>query len=74
MMVNGFGYRIYHCGEGCQCMYQTELASPCKIDGRGVLDLYGYKNGNLGKWVGIMLGILLGHRVLGWLVLRLKQT
>ena len=73
-MVNEFGYRTYACGEGCQCMYQTELASQCMIDGRGVLDQYGYKNGNLGKWVGIMLGILLGYRMLGWFVLHLKRT
>ncbi len=74
MMVNEFGYRTYDCGSGCQCMYQTELASQCKIDGKGVLAQYGYKNGNEGKWVGIMLAIILVYRIFGWAVTWLKKT
>ena len=73
-MVNEFGHRNYDCGAGCQCMYQTELASQCKIDGRGVLKEYGYKNGNVGKWVGIMIGIIAVYRLLGWLVTHLRKT
>jgi len=74
MMVNEFGYRTYDCGDGCLCMYQTELASQCKIDGRGVLEQYGYETGNTGKWVGISLGILAGYRILGWMVTYLRKT
>lgn len=67
MLVNEFGHdRTYACGSDCQCMYQTDLASQCMIDGKGILALYGYKPGNEGKWVGIMLAILVGYRLLGW--------
>ena len=74
MMVNEFGSRIYACGPGCQCMYQTSLADQCMIDGKGVLALYGYRVGDEGKWVGIMLAILVGYRVLAWGVNCLKQS
>ncbi|KAL6720473.1 hypothetical protein ACLMJK_002396 [Lecanora helva] len=74
MMVNEFGYRTFDCGRDCHCMYQTELASQCKIDGRGVLQQYGYKNGNTGKWVGIMLAIILVYRILGWGVTWIRKT
>lgn len=74
MMVNEFSERTYTCGPGCSCMYQTELASKCMIAGQGVLDTYGYKTGNTGKWVGILLAIVLGYRLLAWLVLVLKKT
>lgn len=55
-------------------MYQTELAPQCRIAGQGVLDTYGYKTGKTGEWVGILLAIVLGYRLLGWLVLYLRKT
>ena len=54
-------------------MYQTSLASQCLIDGKDVLATYGYKDGNLGKWVGIMVGIIAVYRFLGWTVLFFKK-
>ncbi|KAB8293922.1 hypothetical protein EYC80_009395 [Monilinia laxa] len=48
MMVNEFSERDYTCGSSCQCMYITDLAPECKISGKGVLDLYGYKTGKTG--------------------------
>lgn len=74
MMVNEFGYRTYDCGDGCNCMYQTELAAQCKIDGKGVLQQYGYEDGNVGKWVGIMLAIILVYRILGLAVTQFRKT
>jgi hypothetical protein len=73
MMVNEFAERTYNCGAGCHCMYQTELASKCQISGLGVLDLYGYKTGRTGEWVGILLGIVLGYRLLGWVALVFRK-
>ena len=73
MMVNEFAHRTYSCGADCQCMYQTELASQCKIAGQGVLDQYGYKTGRTGEWVGILLAIILGYRLLGWIALVLRK-
>lgn len=55
-------------------MYQSSLASECKIDGKAVLALYGYRVGDEGKWVGIMLAILVGYRVLGWGFTWLKRS
>ncbi|KUJ23016.1 P-loop containing nucleoside triphosphate hydrolase protein [Mollisia scopiformis] len=69
MMVNEFAYRNYTCGSDCQCMFQTDLSSECLVPGQAVLDQYDYHTGNTGKWVGILLAIVLGYRLLGWLVL-----
>ncbi|KAL8936282.1 MAG: hypothetical protein Q9216_005012 [Gyalolechia sp. 2 TL-2023] len=74
MMVNEFAHRSYSCGEGCQCMYQTDLASQCRIDGRGVLAEYGYSTGKTGEWVGILISIIVVYRLLGWLVTQLRST
>lgn len=78
MMVNEFSSRTYSCAKiegpgGCQCMYQSDLADQCLIRGQAVLDQYGYGPGHMGKWVGIMLAIVFGYRILGWLVLTLKR-
>ena len=75
MMVNEFSGRTYTCGPPpCVCMYQTELADQCRIAGQGVLDAYGYGTGNTGKWVGILLGIVLGYRLLGYLALLVRRS
>ncbi|KAL4955224.1 P-loop containing nucleoside triphosphate hydrolase protein [Aspergillus filifer] len=82
MMVNEFAERAYDCapstgsgsGSACNCMYQTDLADVCQIRGTGVLDAYGYSTGNKGKLVGILLGIIAGYRLLGFLALALKRS
>ncbi|KAH8816310.1 putative ABC transporter [Xylogone sp. PMI_703] len=71
MMVNEFSERTYSCDSSCHCMYQTELAPQCRISGKGVLAQYGYSTGHTGEWVGILLGIVLGYRLLGWAALAL---
>jgi hypothetical protein len=73
MMVNEFATRVYTCGSSCRCMYQTNLASRCQIAGQGVLDQYGYRPGNMVRDVGIMLAIIAGYRIAGWLVLRFRK-
>ncbi|KAA8644032.1 putative ABC transporter [Aspergillus tanneri] len=72
MMVNEFAERVYSCGEGCNCMYQTELASQCLIQGKGVLNHYGYSTGRTGKWVGILIGIIAVYRLFGYVALVLR--
>jgi ABC-type multidrug transport system ATPase subunit/ABC-type multidrug transport system permease subunit len=80
MMVNEFGSRSFTCappnnpGDSCSCMYETELADQCLIAGTAVLDNYSYSVGDSGRWVGIMVCIILGYRALGWLVLWLRRT
>lgn len=74
MMVNEFEGRTYDCGLGCNCMYVTELASQCKIDGKGILDAYGYKTNRTGEWVGILIAIVAIYRLLGFIVLAWRRT
>lgn len=74
MMVNEFSRRTYACDHNCVCMYHSPLATQCQIPGQAVLDTYGYKPGNTGKWVGILLAIILAYRLLTWLVLQLRRT
>jgi hypothetical protein len=61
MMVNEFADRVYSCGAGCACMFQT------------VLDQYGYKTGETVKWVGILLAIVFGLRLFGWIALWVRK-
>ena len=79
MMVNEFATRNFACPRNedgsCQgCMYDTDLHDQCLIAGAGVLKGYGYSAGNEGKWVGIMLAIIFGYRLLGWISLYLRKT
>jgi hypothetical protein len=77
MLVNEFKDRTYECDKlsdgSCHCIYVTELQSECKIDGRGVLEAYGYNPEKAGLWVGIMISIIVAYRILGWLVLFLRK-
>jgi uncharacterized membrane protein SirB2 len=54
-------------------MYQTDLASECRISGLGVLETFGYKTGETGRWVGYLLLIVVGYRILGWLALKVRK-
>ncbi|KAJ5960867.1 uncharacterized protein N7479_008017 [Penicillium vulpinum] len=74
MMVNEFSNRNYSCGAGCRCMWSTDLEDQCLIRGTGVLESYGYSTGQTGKWVGILLGIIAGYRLLGWIALYLRKN
>ena len=77
MMVNEFGKRTYACqslpGGGCQCMYSSPLEDQCQIAGTAVLDSYGYRTDRTGLWVGILIAIIFGYRLLGWAVLYIKR-
>ncbi|KAJ5189084.1 Aminoacyl-tRNA synthetase class 1a anticodon-binding [Penicillium cf. griseofulvum] len=74
MMVNEFSKRNYSCGADCRCMWSTDLEDRCLIRGTGVLESYGYSTGKTGKWVGILLGIIAGYRILGWIALYLRRN
>ncbi|KAH0124376.1 putative ABC transporter, partial [Aureobasidium melanogenum] len=77
MMVNEFDGRTYSCAgnvmTGCSCAYESQLSGQCKIDGKAVLHYYDYPTGQLGKTVGIMIGIIAVYRVLGYLALRFRK-
>lgn len=73
MMVNEFEARTYSCGNGCQCMYDSPLASQCRIEGTAILQTYGYATGRTGKWVGILIAIIAVYRLFGYFALRLRR-
>ena len=73
-MVNEFSQRTYSCGDGCQCMYTSDLADQCQIRGTAVLETYGYATGRTGKWVGILIGIIAVYRLFGWIALLLRKN
>ncbi|XMA17305.1 hypothetical protein WAI453_010096 [Rhynchosporium graminicola] len=73
MMVNEFADRSYSCGDGCHCIYQTDLVKQCRISGSGVLKEYGFNTGMTGRWVGILLGIVVGYRLLGLLAMFIRK-
>ncbi|KAJ9419245.1 P-loop containing nucleoside triphosphate hydrolase protein [Fusarium oxysporum] len=72
MMVNEFESREYACAktpQGYQCMYYSDLNSAGKIRGTAVLDNFSISMGLEGTWVGILIGIIAGYRLLAYLVL-----
>ena len=73
MMVGEFSKRVYQCGDGCRCMWQTDLADQCLIRGQGVLDTYGFQPEHFGRNVGIMMAIIVGYRIAAWIVLVLRK-
>ena len=77
-MVNEFRAREFRCAErvggGCDCMYQTELVDQCLVSGKGVLSQFGYNEEKTKLWIGILLCIVLGYRLLTWVVLVMKRT
>ncbi|CAI4216012.1 unnamed protein product [Parascedosporium putredinis] len=74
MMVNEFKDRIYTCAQipdgGYQCMYPSSLNSQGEIRGVDVLKSFNIRTGLEGQWVGIMIGIIAGYRILAYLSLR----
>ena len=77
MMVNEFGKRNYACqvveGGACHCMYPSKLQDQCLIEGKAVLEAYGYGTADMGKYAGYLLAIIFVYRLLGWLVLYLRK-
>jgi ABC-type multidrug transport system ATPase subunit len=73
LVVNEFGYRVYTCGDGCQCMYDTVLKDQCMIDGGGVLEQYGFDTNGEVKSVGIVLAIVLVLRLMGWTAMQWRR-
>jgi hypothetical protein len=54
-------------------MYPSDLQSEGKIRGTAVLDAYHYSTNRVGEWVGIMIAIIAGYRILGFVVLWIKR-
>lgn len=77
MMVNEFKNRIYSCSKNADgtyyCNYQSSLNSEGKIRGSAVLRSFGIATDQMGTWIGIMIGIIAGYRILGYIVLRLRK-
>ncbi|KAL7805768.1 P-loop containing nucleoside triphosphate hydrolase protein [Trichoderma gracile] len=77
MMVNEFGRRNYSCDEisdgQYQCNYPSDLNSEGKIRGVDVLSQFSIKPGEEGTWIGIMVGIIAGYRLLAYIVLVLRK-
>jgi len=75
LLINEFTGRTYSCpivGGTCSCNYPTSLE--CEVPGTAVLQSYGYGSAELGKYVGIMLSIIAGYRLLGWFMVWLRKT
>ena len=78
MMVNQFKDTIWDCqklASGYQCMYPSDLESEGKIRGTAVLEAYRYSwsEDKVGEWIGIMCGIIIAYRVLGYFALLIKK-
>jgi ABC-type multidrug transport system ATPase subunit len=80
MMVNELGSRNLtrtppnNSGNSCSHMHERGMADQCLITSIAALDTYGYDLDDTGRWIGIMLGIIIGYRTLACLVLWLRRT
>lgn len=77
MMVNEFKDREYRCAEPSpgqyQCQYPSDLNAEGKIRGTDVLRQFSIETGLEGTWVGIMIGIIAGYRLLAYVVLVIRK-
>ena len=77
MMVNEFQHREYKCQEGSegqyQCSFPSDLNYEGKFRGTDVLDQFDIATGRQGTWLGIMVGIIAGYRILAYIVLILRK-
>lgn len=76
MMVNQFKHTTYRCdriANQWQCMYPSDLQDQSRIRGSAVIDAYNF-DGDVAEWLGIMVAIIVGYRILGWLVLVVKRS
>ena len=83
MMINEFTGRTFECrtiaGDCTQCMYapistQAREGECMKMDGQSILNSYDYKYDLTRLWIGILLCIVLGYRLLTLGVLYMKRT
>lgn len=73
MMFNQFEDTVYNCGDGCQCMYSSDLQDQCKIAGKAVLESVGYSKPDIGLWIGIIVVIIFVMRLMSYVVLKLRR-
>ncbi|RLP65107.1 hypothetical protein L150_03874, partial [Candida albicans Ca529L] len=60
-------------GDGCHCMYDSPLASQCKISGKAVLESLGYGNYDKGLWIGVLIALIFVYRFATYIVLKLRK-
>lgn len=77
MMVNEFGNRDYRCAQqddgSCFCSFPSAKSDQCLVEGKAVLETYGYGTDNVGKYVGYMVLIIFAYRLFGWAVLWVRK-
>lgn len=77
MMVNEFEQREYACAtlpdSKYQCQYPSDLNDRGMIAGKDVLKQFSISTGQEGTWIGIMIGIIAGYRLLAYLVLAIRK-
>jgi ABC-type multidrug transport system permease subunit len=77
MMVNEFQNRVYSCNElsqgQFQCNYPSDLNDEGKFRGTDVLQQFSIETGLEGTWIGIMVGIIAGYRILAYIALVLRK-
>lgn len=76
MMINEFGHRKFSCapaedGANCRCMYDSQFAGQCMIDGNAVLEGYGLSAHTSSALTSsaIVIAIIIGFRLLCGLLL-----
>lgn len=80
LIINQFKKTIYDCDPngsgGFNCMYPSDLMAEGKIRGTAVIKAYsyGWSDGENGKLVGIMIGIIFVYRLLGYLALVVRRS
>lgn len=77
MMVNEFEQREYSCATlpngKYQCQYPSDINDRGLIAGKDVLKQFSISTGQEATWIGIMIGIIAGYRLLAYVVLVLRK-
>lgn len=74
IMIRQFAGAKYECGNLCECLFNSTLASSCQIAGDAVLQQYGLGvEQQLGKNVAIVISIGLGYRMASMAIMMLRH-
>ncbi|CEJ81601.1 Putative ATP-binding cassette sub-family G member 5 [[Torrubiella] hemipterigena] len=77
MMVNEFEQREYSCATlpngKYQCQYPSDINDRGLIAGKDVLKQFSISTGQEATWIGIMIGIIAGYRLLAYVVLVIRK-
>eukprot|EP00300_Choanocystis_sp_HF-7_P017380 c19713_g1_i1.p1 GENE.c19713_g1_i1~~c19713_g1_i1.p1 ORF type:complete len:659 (+),score=154.82 c19713_g1_i1:59-1978(+) len=72
MVKWGFEGQEFDCGASCHCVFPTTSNLTCAFTGEDVLREFDYSDVNPEHWIGVLIGMIIGYRILFWVALKYR--